>query len=1611
MVSYAYTLEGTDNHPDGNGANSVSESITVSASDSNGDVASGSLDINVVDDVPQALNDSNAQTASETLTVLTGNVFANDIQGADRLANPITPGTYSGTYGTLELRADGSYTYTLNSADPEFVALHAGGIGTETFTYTLRDADGDTSSADLVLRVQNNDDQVTLGELNAGAGELTVYEKNLSDGSQPDAAALTRSGTFTVVAADGLQTLNVGGINVIAGGVVAGFPQSITTALGNTLTVTGYNPTTGVVSYSYTLLDNESHAPAHGNNVLQEHLSVTATDTDGSSASGTIDVNIVDDLPKARADSDAVQEGGTISGNVLHNDTLGADKPGSNVVVGVRAGSNTSTGVHDGVGSVIHGTYGTLTLDAQGNASYQANSDVPLGGGKDVFTYTIRDADGDESTTTVTIDVKYHDDPVILKGLDLACGELTVYEQHLGDGSYPNAGALTQSGTFTVTAADGLQSLNVGGINVIAGGVVAGFPQSITTALGNTLTVTGYNPTTGVVSYSYTLLDNESHAPAHGNNVLQEHLSVTATDTDGSSASGTIDVNIVDDLPKARADSDAVQEGGTISGNVLHNDTLGADKPGSNVVVGVRAGSNTSTGVHDGIGNVIHGTYGTLTLDAQGNATYHANADSVGAAGAQDVFTYTIRDADGDESTTTITIDVANSCLRASADHDVTVYENALDLGKDGHDLAAGTVVGSDPTATTETASGSLVGSVSGASGALTYTLVGSATGSYGQIQLGSDGKYTYTLTSAPKTPGNINDGPNVLTDTFVYKATDAQGNTVTSTIVVNIVDDVPQAVDSQRSVAPGQVDSNLLLIIDVSASMMQNSGVGNLSRLELTKQAISALLDKYEDLGDVKVQIVTFAGSATAETSQWVTVAQAKAIIEDLQARGSTNYDDAVAVAKQAFDTDGKLGGAQNISYFFSDGDPTSGKAIGAQDEAHWKQFLDSHDIKSYAIGMGDDVNSSNLDPLAFDGVGNADTSAVVVTDLNQLDQVLSGTVQGAPVTGNLMSGGTFGADGGFIKSLVIDGTTYSYDPKGNGNAGSYSVSGGADNGIFDTTTNSITVKSSHGGILVVDMDNGEFIYQPPKDTGVAIKEIIGFVASDNDGDLASAQLVIDAKTNNAPVAGADHIITNIFSGNFTVPAELLLANDSDADHDPLSTSATTVQTNWGNKGAGFSVGNTTPTESFNGHGSSRSNLIKDLERSDFRGPAGSMAAALLISGYLGQSGATNGEDFITLDLVKGERLNLSHDRGDGIAMTWKLGDGDYQSVANGSYFVAQETGHYTLHLVNVPNVPINTETALTYKLNMSVNFAGADNTPDAHGTYTVSDGHNGSAVGDITISYQDGHTLTGTAAADTLLAGDGDDILDGGDGNDVLSGGAGNDQLHGGMGNDLLIGGLGNDVLEGGEGNDTASYANAGSAVTVNLGVATPQNTGGAGVDTLQSIENLVGSNHDDTLTGDGNANIIYGGLGNDFLNGGGGDDVLIGGVGNNTLTGGAGSDVFQWQQGGSGHDQVTDFTPGTDRLDLSQLLQGENGSTASLDDYLHFKVTVTGSDVVSTIEVSAVAGASPTQTIDLAGVDLAAHYGVTAGAGGIVASGADTATIINGMLNDHTLKVDTV
>ncbi|WLG24611.1 retention module-containing protein [Pseudomonas sp. FP1154] len=1600
VVSYSYTLLDNEAHANANGANSLSEQFAVVVTDDNGTTATGNLDVNIVDDVPQAVDDSNVGTASETNLTLTGSVLTNDTEGADRVASgPVTPGTFTGTYGTLVLNADGSYTYTLNTADADFKGLHGGGSGSETFTYTLTDADGDTSTANLVLQVHNNDDPVIIEGLDTEGGELNLQEKNLSDGTSPDAPALTQSGTFTITALDGVQTLSVGGINVVTGGVAAGFPQSITTALGNTLTITGFNAATGVVSYSYTLLDNETHANANGANSLSEQFTVVVTDDNGTTATGNLDVNIVDDLPTAHADSASVDEGGTVSGNVLNNDVGGADGPAaSGAVIGVRAGSDTSTSAVGGLNTQINGTYGYLTLDANGNAVYHSNPNtVSAPGATDVFTYTVRDADGDESTTTITIDV-YNSCLVAETDQDI-----TVYEKALDlnqDGQDLAPGTVTGSApnATTETASGSL----VGSVTGAIGAVTFALVGNATGAYGQLL----LNPDG---SYTYTLTSPATTAPSanDGPNVLSESFTYQATDSLGNTVTSTIVINIVDDVPNAHADLASVVEGGTVNGNVLDNDVLGAD---GGAVIGVRAGNDTSNPATGGLNTQINGTYGYLTLDANGNAVYHSNPDAVGAPGATDVFTYTVRDADGDESTTTITIDVYNSCLVAETDQDITVYEKALDLNQDGQDLAPGTVTGSEPSATSETASGSLVGSVTGASGALTFSLVGNATGAYGQLLLNPDGSYTYTLTSPATTAPNANDGPNVLSESFTYQATDALGNSVTGNLVVSIVDDVPMAVASERSVTAVEIDSNLLIVLDVSGSMADPSGVPGLSRLDLAKQAISALLDKYDDLGDVKVQLVTFSSSATDQTSVWVDVATAKSLLSGLSAGGGTNYDAAVAAAKTAFVTSGQLTGAQNIGYFFSDGKPTTGQGIDAADEVAWKAFLDANGIKNYAIGLGGGVSDTHLDPLAYDGSTHTDTDAVLVTDLNQLNSVLSGTVQGVPVTGSLLGeGGSFGADGGFVKSLVVDGSTYSYDPAANAGQGALTASGGANHGTFNTANNTLSIATDHDGTLVVNLDTGEYSYTSQTATSALITETIGFTVSDNDGDLASSSLVVKVLPNSPPVAVDDNIITNVLSGNIVIPGEMLLGNDSDANGDPLTASPTGFNTGWVARGADFT--GSTGTVSFTGNNVQSINL----NRGAFVANAATMTAVLVVSGALGMvsNHNTNDEDRLNISLKQGETLTLDHNLAAGrIALEYSLNGGPFIAITDGASFTAAADGNYQIHVTNIANASGgNPNGAENYQLTLTVNYAGAqDSTPDYHDSYTASDNHGGSDSAAVGISYQAGHTLTGTTGDDVLIAGEGDNILNAGDGNDILSAGSGNNVLHGEAGNDLLYSGAGNDLLDGGTGNDTASYAHASAGVTVNLGLLAAQNTVGAGIDTLAGIENLVGSNFNDTLTGDSASNRINGGLGDDVLNGGGGDDVLIGGLGNNTLTGGSGADTFQWQVGNSGHDLVTDFTPGLDKLDLSQLLLGENGSSASLDDYLHFSVTGSGASVMTSIDVSSTAGAAPNQTIDLAGVNLASYYGVTPGVDGMIA-GADTATIINGMLNDHSLKVDTV
>jgi hypothetical protein len=98
------------------------------------------------------------------------------------------------------------------------------------------------------------------------------------------------------------------------------------------------------------------------------------------------------------------------------------------------------------------------------------------------------------------------------------------------------------------------------------------------------------------------------------------------------------------------------------------------------------------------------------------------------------------------------------------------------------------------------------------------------------------------------------------------------------------------------------------------------------------------------------------------------------------------------------------------------------------------------------------------------------------------------------------------------------------------------------------------------------------------------------------------------------------------------------------------------------------------------------------------------------------------------------------------------------------------------------------------------------------------------------------------------------------------------------GGGGDDLIIANQVANILNGGGGSDTVSYETATSGVTVSLG-QNGHTGGGARGDQLISVENLIGSAYNDTLTGDDGDNVINGGVG--------GKDILTGGKGNDTIS----------------------------------------------------------------------------------------------------------------------------
>ncbi len=145
-------------------------------------------------------------------------------------------------------------------------------------------------------------------------------------------------------------------------------------------------------------------------------------------------------------------------------------------------------------------------------------------------------------------------------------------------------------------------------------------------------------------------------------------------------------------------------------------------------------------------------------------------------------------------------------------------------------------------------------------------------------------------------------------------------------------------------------------------------------------------------------------------------------------------------------------------------------------------------------------------------------------------------------------------------------------------------------------------------------------------------------------------------------------------------------------------------------------------------------------------------------------------------------------------------------------------------------------------------------------------------------------GDLLTGNDRDNRLFAYHGDDQISGRGGNDILLGGEGDDSIDGGAGNDEIWGEAGNDTLAGGAGDDVVRYRTSTAGVTVDLADGTAHD-GLGGLDLLDGIENVHGSDLADILVGSSANNTLIGYDGADTLEGGTGQDVLSGGLGGDT------------------------------------------------------------------------------------------------------------------------------
>ena len=1102
--------------PDDNENGSPYASFTFSVRDSSGrfDAAPNTFTLNVtpVNDGPVARPDTGSTTEDDTLTVSAANGVIlsggnadgrdTDLDGDTLTVSAVAFGGTAGTvgspvqgqHGELRLNGDGSYTYAPAASTQ---GLDDGESVQDVFEYTVSDGQGGTARSTLTITVRGlNDAPIAVPDSVSTPEEVPAQGNVLANDRDPDD-----------------EPLAVASFRVAGDDTVYQPGQTASIADVGTLLIQADG------SFVFT--------PAPNFNGAVPLVTYAATDgTAQSEATLTITVTPANDGPVARPDVNATDEDSVLTVVAANGVILsGASAAGRDSDVDGDALSVLTFGVGDAqvaAGSTVQGQHGTLLLRADGSYVYTPFASLQsLDTGesvRDVFTYVVGDGQEGTDRTTLTIDVAgVNDGPLALNDAFVVREDGELNGNVLDNDSDPDGEPLT------------VTSYSVAGITTpFAAGataVVDGVGSLVLRADGSFTFVPAPNYFGPVPVVTYVASDGDATA----------------------SAELRIDVQPVNDPPVGVNDTARTDQGVPVTGNVLANDT---DPENDTLRVTGFTVTDFPQDFLPGVPALLAGI-GQLVIEADGRYTF---TPAAGFRGTVPTVTYVL--SDGTDTATAnldIVVNAVNQPPVLAAGPAAVLSEEGLAFGlpdttgtpEDTTDAVTlqGQVSVSDPdgdaltvTLSAPTAPLSSGGTALQWAGSGTGVLVGSAGGTEVlRIAIDNAGRYTVEVKAPLDHP--VIDAEDVLQFGVGVSVSDGQA-TATAELQVRVEDDAPVAATIRQTAQRGPAETNLMFVLDLSGSMQLGSEVFvddpnnpgtqiELTRLELEVRAIDNLIGQYEGFGNVRVRIVTFSDDAQSVGTEWVDGATARAQLATLSTGNWTNYDAALTQAVDAFDDPGRLAGAKNALYFLSDGDPTAADTgsvgdpttnpdIGIQpaEEAAWRSFLTGESITAFAVGLGNSsLNQTSLDPVAFNGRTGAELDGILVTDLSNLDPQLLTTVTQV-VSGKLALGdvASFGADGGRVASVSVDGTTYAFDAA---NGGSVTASG-TDRSTFNTLDNTLSVQTLNNGRLVIDLDDGTYRYATDS-TGTFV-ETVQFTLADNDGDTAASNLQIRVEGGVAP-------------------------------------------------------------------------------------------------------------------------------------------------------------------------------------------------------------------------------------------------------------------------------------------------------------------------------------------------------------------------------------------------------------------------------------------------------------------------------------------------------------